>query len=125
MNTDDTSGCICGANCGLDICYSVNYVVHRRADEDPEKKNPFKWSLRKTAVYHKFDYEAQSNTWITILPADRVTTRVHEVLESQAKLANKKIGHEALEAHLTVFANAAENWRAYYNCLDAYLEEEV
>lgn len=87
--------------------------------------NPWDWSLRKTAVYQKFDYETQSSTWITVFPSERVRTRVQETLEAQSKQTTKKIGHKAIEAHVGIFANAAENWRSYYNCLDKYLEDNV
>jgi tetratricopeptide (TPR) repeat protein len=93
-------------------------MVEKNDDSDPWKR----WSLRRTAVYQKFSHDDQSSTWILLTPSERASQRVQESLHTQSERTSAQ---KTLETHLTLFSSAAENWRSYYNSLEAYFNKKV
>lgn len=107
----------------IEVSYSLNYVIEKGQND------PWKWSIRRTAVYHKFVFDTASSTWIVVYPSQRAQQRLQERLQASQTSHDEfpVVGSSLnmLELHMVLVNNATENWRSYSNCLEMFLEKKV
>ena len=70
-----------------------------------QKSKP--WSIRQTAVYHKYEVNQQCSTWVLIAASGSAEARLDEYIKNFDSLA----GLNPFEAHLIIFDTALANWR--------------
>ncbi|KAL2047080.1 hypothetical protein N7G274_001099 [Stereocaulon virgatum] len=96
---------------GFDIAYGLRYVELNGRDEEKP------WSIRQTAIYHKYRADGRSSTWIMIAASRRTEICLDRYVRSCTDIA----ALNAFEIHVIVLDTALGNWRPYV----IYLTERV
>lgn len=79
--------------------------------------------MRQSAVYQKFEYNQQINTWILVQPGKGVRNRVLEAYKARSLECLDGEATNPLEMHLIHLTEASANWRDYFNTLETHLLE--
>lgn len=102
----------------FELCYNVKGIT---------EKGPKSWSIRHTAVYHKFDTTFGTALWIIVKgsldlkdPIEPVTARQAEEQEKHLEIVEQRFV-STLAIHSLVALWAGESWRSYLR----YMENEV
>ena len=72
-----------------------------------EGSNP--WSIRQTAIYHKYTAADKSSSWIMIAASERTRSSLDLYVRSCTDLAS----FNPFEIHVLVLDSALANWRSY------------
>ncbi|MCJ1263928.1 hypothetical protein MMC22_003798 [Lobaria immixta] len=75
------------------------------------------WSLRQTAMYHKYKVDKKSSTWVIISPSSTAELSLDRYIKDSKVLA----AASPFEIHLILLDAALANWRPYI----LYLTEQV
>ena len=88
---------------GLDCAYGLRYVeLNNRGKAEP-------WSIRQTAIYHKYKPDTKSSTWIMVSASPNTRRVLERYISSSEDLASLK----AFELHLLMIDAALANWPQY------------
>ena len=105
----------------LQICYNLRCI------ESTPKPPEWPWSMRQTAVYHRFDLDSGDTVWINIKGNADISPRIQSLWKQSAPSDPLHIVDAAssfratLATHLTYCEWAGENWAAYVG----FLEDEL
>ena len=98
-----------------DCAYGLRYVeLKQRKSDDP-------WSVRQTAIYHKYRSKRKASTWIMISASPKTELCLDRYVRSCTDLA----GLNPFEIHLIVLDTALANWRPYIVDLTERITEQV
>lgn len=87
----------------LEIAYGLRYAeLNNRSVLEP-------WSIRQTAIYHKFKANDRSSSWVMIAPSKSAETSLDRYIKSCKDIAQLN----PFEIHLIVLDTALANWRPY------------
>lgn len=97
-----------------EICYGLGFVErhHRERQSDP-------WSIRRTGVYQKHNFQTEENTWCLLHPSDVVQKRLRSTYGSLQSGFDREPLRKVAHLHLLFVSHATENWGLYID----YLEE--
>ena len=87
-------------------------------------RNPRKpWSIRQTAVYHRYGHQMglKTSTWVMIAASKRTKGRLHRYIKSTQDLAELN----PFEIHLMLLHILLGNWRPYIAHLTEQVTEQV
>ena len=100
---------------GLDCAYGLRYVeLNNRGKAEP-------WSIRQTAIYHKYRTETKSSTWIMISASPNTRGVLERYINSSEDLASLT----AFEIHLLMIDTALANWPQYIMDLTDKISKQV
>ena len=99
----------------VDCAYGLRYV------ELKQRKNDNPWSVRQTAIYHKYRSKYKSSTWIMISASEKTELCLDRYVRSCTDLA----GLNPFEIHLIILDTALANWRPYIVDLTERIMEQV
>ncbi|KAG8534358.1 uncharacterized protein KY384_001202 [Bacidia gigantensis] len=90
-------------NSGFECAYAIRYVdLNKRRDDKP-------WSLRQTAVYHRYDAQVQTSTWCCVAASEQVETCLDQFAEAFQRCdATTSFG-----AHAMLLDTALVGWRPF------------
>jgi len=112
---------------GRDIrmCYNLKSV-------EPSNSQPdWPWSIRQTAVYHSFDVQTKTSTWIIVKGSQLMKRRIESATGPGGLRAfrdfsnNSKSLAASLSIHLMIADWCAENWRWYISFLEESLQDKT
>lgn len=95
----------------LECAYGLRYVELNNRDER------IPWSVRQTAIYHKFKVDKGCSTWVVISASRTAELSLDRYLRSHQVLT----ALSPFEIHLILLDAALANWRPYI----LYLTEQV
>ena len=99
----------------LEIAYGLRYAeLNNRPVQDP-------WSIRQTAVYHKYKANDKSSSWVIIAASKRTETSLDRYIKSCEDIAQSN----PFEVHLIVLDTALANWRPYIISLTERITQQV
>ncbi len=98
-----------------EMAYGIRYV------ERNKRNVPESWSIRQTAIYHKFRSNKRSSTWIMISASERTERCLDRYVKSCRDVASLS----PFEIHLIVLDTALANWRPYIVGLTEKVTEQV
>lgn len=100
----------------LEIAYGLRYAElnNKRSVQDH-------WSMRQTAIYHKFKKNDNSSSWVMIAPSKRTETSLDRYIKSCENIAQLN----PFEIHLIVLDTALANWRPYIVGLTEKITQQV
>ncbi|KAL8900753.1 MAG: hypothetical protein Q9192_000912 [Flavoplaca navasiana] len=94
-----------------ECAYGLRFVeLNHRGTREP-------WSVRQTAIYHRYMLEGKASTWIMISPSVKIKASLNKYVSSSENLA----ALNPFEIHVILLDTALGNWRSYI----IYLTEEV
>ena len=67
------------------------------------------WSIRQTAIYHKYMAADRSSSWIMIAASERTQSSIDLYIRNCTDLAS----FNPFEIHVLVLDSALSNWRSY------------
>lgn len=106
---------MCSRLTHLEIAYGIRYAeLNNRSVEDP-------WSIRQTAIYHKFKANDRSSSWVMIAASKRTETSLDRYIKSCKDIAQL----DPFEIHLIVLDTALANWRPYIVGLTEKVTQQV
>ncbi|MCJ1242727.1 hypothetical protein MMC14_010736 [Varicellaria rhodocarpa] len=88
---------------GFECAYGLRYV------ESKYRSDKKSWSVRQTAVYHKYKGRGESSTWVLISASDSAHRRLDRYIKSSTNITTLN----PFEIHLILLDSALENWRRY------------
>jgi len=91
----------------LECAYGLRYVEENGYGN---RKDP--WSVRQTAIYHK--YEKEMGTWILISPSKQAKAKIIENINLEKLKTGVK---NPFELHVVLLDTALANWRWYIKSL--------
>ena len=95
--------------------YGLRFAeLNNREGNDP-------WSIRQTAIYHKYTAADKSSSWIMIAASDRTRTS----LDLYAKSCTDLALFNPFEIHVLVLDSALANWRSYIIDLTERITRQV
>lgn len=93
----------CRLSTGFEIAYGLRYAeLNNRSNQDP-------WSIRQTAIYHKYKTSDKSSSWVMIAASKRAETSLDRYIKSCKDMAQLN----PFEIHLIIIDTAMANWRPY------------
>ena len=98
-----------------EMAYGIRYI------ESNPRNVAGSWSIRQTAIYHKFRSNRRSSTWIMISASERTERCLDRYVKSCRDLASLS----PFEIHLIVLDTALANWRPYIVGLTEKVTEMV
>ena len=84
-----------------------------------EGNNP--WSIRQTAIYHKYTAADKSSSWVMIAASERTRSS----LDLYAKSCTDLASFNPFEIHVIVLDSALANWRSYIIDLTERITRQV
>ena len=100
---------------GLDCAYGLRYVeLKNRSKAEP-------WSIRQTAIYHKYKTDTKSSTWIMVSASPNTKRVLERYISSSKDLASLKV----FELHLLMIDTALANWPQYIMDLTDNISKQV
>jgi len=100
----------------LTICEEFMYNLRYAARHGRERKTP--WTIRHTAIYHRFNLKTRSSLWILLQPSEDSYNDLKELYHNTD--CGGQSGHRGL-LHELFFWGVEGNWREYIN----YLQKEL
>lgn len=98
-----------------ELAYGLRYAeLNNRSIHDP-------WSIRQTAVYHKFKANDQSSSWVMIAASKNTEISLDRYIKSSENIAQLN----PFEIHLIVLDTALANWRSYIVGLTERITQQV
>ena len=98
-----------------ECAYALRYVeLNRRKESKP-------WSVRQTAVYHKYELDQLSSTWVLIAASGSAQLHLDRYVKSSDNLATLN----PFEIHLILLDTALANWRPYIVDLTEKVAKQV
>jgi len=79
------------------------------------------WSVRQTALYHRYDADKKSSTWVMIAPSQKVELRIERYIKSCDDVAN----HSPFEFHIIILDTVLANWRPFIIHLTESITKQV
>lgn len=99
----------------LEIAYGLRYSeLHNRDANHP-------WSIRQTAVYHKYKATPKASTWILIAASERAKLSIDRYVKSCKNMASLN----PFEIHLSLLDTTLANWRPYIIGLTERIAQQV
>ena len=98
-----------------ECAYALRYVELNHRDTDAP------WSVRQTAVYHKYKMDKRSSTWVTISISERAERCLDRYIKSSQHLAIEN----PFDVHLILLDTALANWRPYIVSLTERITKQV
>lgn len=111
------------------ICYNLKGVQHKK--EDAENAKLDEWSVRDTAIYHRFDVEYGTALWIVTKGGRDLRDRYADLTTPMSR-PDKNMYNDptscfrtTLMTHLLYCQWSTEDWRWYILYLEGMVEQEV
>ena len=102
------------ADC-LDCAYGLRYVeLNNRSKAEP-------WSIRQTAICHKYKSDTKSSSWVIVSASPNTKGVLERYISSSKDLASLK----AFEFHLLMIDTALANWPQYIVDLTDNISKQV
>ena len=101
----------------IECAYVLKYVdLNHRSEQKP-------WSMRQTAVYHKYAYgqDVNTSTWMLVAVSERTKRSVGKYVEGSSDLATLN----PFEIHVIILDTSLANWRLYIIYLTEQVTEQV
>ena len=98
-----------------ECAYGLRYV------ESKYRSDKKSWSIRQTAVYHKYKGRGESSTWVLISASDSARRRLDRYIKSSTNITTLN----PFEIHLILLDSALENWRRYIVDLTEKITQQV
>ena len=86
-----------------ELAYGLRYAELNNRDVN----HP--WSVRQTAVYHKFEVSSMASTWILISASQRAKLSIDRYVKSCREMSSMN----PFEIHLIILDAALANWRPF------------
>ncbi len=99
----------------LELAYGLRYAELN--NRDPNRP----WSIRQTAIYHKFKASSMASTWVLIAASRRAELSIDRYIKSCVDMA----ALNPFEIHLIVLDTALANWRPYIVSLTERITQQV
>lgn len=94
-----------------ECAYGLRFVeLNHRSTGQP-------WSVRQTAIYHRYNIDEKASTWVLISASTKVKNSLHEYVRSSENLS----ALNPFEVHVLLLDTLLGNWRSYV----IYLTEEI
>lgn len=104
--------------CGLtraELAYGLRYVeLNNRNPAEP-------WSIRQTAIYHKFRAISKASTWVMVSASKRAEQCIDRYVKSCVDLSPLN----PFEIHLIVLDTTLATWRPYIVSLTEKIRQQV
>lgn len=98
-----------------ECAYALRYVeLNHRKESNP-------WSVRQTAVYHRYKLDQRSSTWVLIATSVSAERHLDRYIKSSDSLATLN----PFEIHLIILDTALANWRPYIVDLTEKITKQV
>ena len=99
----------------LDCAYGLRFVeLNNRSKAEP-------WSIRQTAICHKYRTDTKSSSWIMVSASPNTKGVLERYINSSKDLASLK----AFELHLLMIDTALANWPQYIMDLTDTISKQV
>lgn len=101
----------------VECAYGLKYV------ESNNRNGQKPWSMRQTAVYHKYVYgqDVNTSTWMIVAVSKRTKRSVGKHVEGSADLT----ALNPFEIHVIILITSLANWRPYIIYLTEQITEQV
>ena len=98
-----------------ECAYGLRYAeLNNREGNSP-------WSIRQTAIYHKYTAADKSSSWIMIAASERTRSSLDRYVKSCTDL----VSFNPFEIHVLVLDSALANWRSYIIDLTERITRQV
>ncbi|KAF1851034.1 uncharacterized protein K460DRAFT_328553 [Cucurbitaria berberidis CBS 394.84] len=110
------------------LCYNLKGVQFKKQSNENIKLS--EWSIRQTAVYHKFDVEYGTTLWIVTKGGEDILNRYKELTGANGRPEDRTFCDPAscfrstLSTHLLLSHWSTEDWRWYIRWLEEVLDHE-
>ena len=97
------------------MLYALRYVeLNNRKTQKP-------WSLRQTAVYHRYDAKDDASTWVIISASQKMETCLDRYMKSLRTFG----AQNSFSVHVHLFETALANWRPFIIGLTQRINKQV
>lgn len=115
FGTHSHSGLQLDALTTLEIAYGLRYAeLNSRQSTEP-------WSIRQTAIYHRFRANSMASTWVLISASQRAEQCIDRYVKSCVDLSPLN----PFEIHLILLDTIIANWRPYIVSLTDRIRQQV
>lgn len=98
-----------------ECAYALRYVeLNNRNTQKP-------WSLRQTAVYHRYDAKDDVSTWVMISASQKMETCMDRYVKSLRSVS----APNPFNVHVLLFDTALANWRPFIISLTQKINKQV
>ncbi|KAF3942110.1 hypothetical protein ABW19_dt0205172 [Dactylella cylindrospora] len=103
-----------GTMSGFELMYNLRYFeLHGRREARP-------WSLRQTAIYHRYDSKSMRSIILTLQCSPSIRSRIEDLFVPKSGIQTLS-KEDVMLLHVCVLMAMESTWRAYIN----YLESEL